>query len=205
LATREDRSLPAAAPTETERLVAWLRVPAIVLIGAGHGISSPQERGFNVALALFGIWAGCLLAWVYLRPVTARFALIATAADIVAITALVFLSGGAFSEARAAYFLVPVAVAFRFRPPLTALAGGAAIVAYLIQALADSNSNRPHAARSRPHRLPHLDHRRCGAPLLSARATDTADRRARRGQPAAGGRGAAGGGARASVACRGTP
>jgi two-component system, NarL family, sensor kinase len=147
LATREDRSVPAAAPTETERLVAWLRVPAIVLIGAGHGISSPQERGFNVALALFGIWAGCLLAWVYLRPVTARFALIATAADIVAITALVFLSGGAFSEARAAYFLVPVAVAFRFRPPLTALAGGAAIVAYLIQALADSNSNRPHATR----------------------------------------------------------
>jgi two-component system NarL family sensor kinase len=58
----------------------------------------------------------------------------------------VFLSGGAFSEARAAYFLVPVAVAFRFRPSLTALAGGAAIAAYLIQAIAD-NSSRPHATR----------------------------------------------------------
>jgi two-component system NarL family sensor kinase len=147
LATREERSLPAAAPTETERLVAWLRIPAIALIAAGHGLGNPQERGFYVALALFAVWAAGLLAWVYLRPVTARFALIATAADIAAITALVSLSGGAFSEARAAYFLVPVAVAFRFRPSLTALAGGAAIAAYLIQALADSNSTRPHATR----------------------------------------------------------
>jgi hypothetical protein len=102
LAKREERSLPAAAPTETERLVAWLRIPAIALIAAGHGLGNPQERGFYVALALFAVWAAGLLAWVYLRPVTARFALIATAADIAAITALVSLSGGAFSEARAA-------------------------------------------------------------------------------------------------------
>jgi two-component system NarL family sensor kinase len=148
LAKREERSLPAAAPTEeAERLVAWLRIPAIVLIGASHGLGNPQQRGFYPALAVFAVWAVGLLAWVYLRPVTARFALIATAADIAAITALVFLSGGAFSEARAAYFLVPVAVAFRFRPSLTALAGAAAIAAYLIQAMPDVNSSRPHAAR----------------------------------------------------------
>ena len=147
MGTPEERSLPAAAPTETERLVAWLRIPAIVLIGAGHGLGNPEERYFFVALAVFAAWAVCLLVWVYVRPVTARFALVATAADIVAITALVFLSGGAFSEARTAYFLVPVAVAFRFRPSLTALAGGAATAAYLIQASVDANSTRPHEAR----------------------------------------------------------
>lgn len=147
MATPEERSPPAAAPTETERLVAWLRIPAIVLIGAGHGLGNAEERYFFPALAIFAAWAVCLLVWVYVRPVTARFALVATAADIVAITALVFLSGGAFSEARTAYFLVPVAVAFRFRPPLTALAGAAATAAYLIQASVDSNTTRAHEAR----------------------------------------------------------
>ena len=147
MATPEERSPPAAAPTETERLVAWLRIPAIVLIGAGHGLGNPEERYFFPALAVFAVWAVGLLVWVYVRPVTARFALVATAADIIAITTLVFLSGGAFSEARTAYFLVPVAVAFRFRPSLTALAGVAATVAYLIQALVDSNTTRPHEVR----------------------------------------------------------
>lgn len=145
MATPEERSLTAAAATQTERLVAWLRIPAVALIGAGHGLGNQRENGFFVALGIFAAWSACVLVWVYARPVSQRFALFATAADIVAITALVSLSGGAFSEARAAYFLVPVTVAFRFRPALTALAGGAAIGAYLIQAAVDSGSSRPQA------------------------------------------------------------
>src|SRR5262249_22630137 len=42
--------------------------------------------------------------------------------------------GGAFSQARLAYFLIPVAVAFRFRPALTAAASAATVAAYLVQA-----------------------------------------------------------------------
>lgn len=142
----EDRSLPAAPLIETERLVGWLRLPAIALIGFGHGLQNPEESSFYVALGLFGAWSVGVLFWLYARTPSPRFALVTTAADIGAITALVFLSGGAFSEARTAYFLVPVAVAFRFRPSLTALAGGAAVLAYLIQAAVD-NSSRPDATR----------------------------------------------------------
>lgn len=145
MATPEERSLTAAAATQTERLVAWLRIPAVVLIGAGHGLGNQRENGFLLALGVFAAWSVGVLVWVHVRPVTERFALLATGADIGAITALVALSGGAFSEARAAYFLVPVTVAFRFRPTLTALAGGAATGAYLIQAAVDSGWDRPQA------------------------------------------------------------
>lgn len=147
MATPEDPRPSAVAATETERLVAWLRLPAVGLIGAAHGLANPREPGFVVALVLFAGWSAALLVWVYTRPVTERFALVATAADIAAVTALVFLSGGAFSEARAAYFLVPVAVAFRFRPLLTALAGGSAVAAYLVQASLDPGSDRQHVVR----------------------------------------------------------
>ena len=57
-----------------------------------------------------------MLALVYLRPAQAAFALVTTGVDIAAISVLAVLSGGAFSNARLAFFLVPVAVAFRFRP-----------------------------------------------------------------------------------------
>ncbi len=57
------------------------------------------------------------------------------------------LSGGAFSEARLTYFLVPIAVAFRFRPALTAAAAAATVAAYLIQAYAHPAAHRPDANR----------------------------------------------------------
>lgn len=93
------------------------------------------------------MWGVAVLVWVYLRPVSARFALVSTVVDVAAITALALLSGGAFSQARLAYFLVPLAVAFRFHPLFTALASAATIVAYLAQALADPAAHRPHADR----------------------------------------------------------
>ena len=61
-----------------------------------------------------------MLAWVYLRPAASGLRSSATAVDIAAISVLAVLSGGAFSHARLAFFLVPVAVAFRFRPSITA-------------------------------------------------------------------------------------
>ena len=52
------------------------------------------------------------------------------------ITVLAGLSGGPFSNARLAYFLIPVSVAFRFRPAVTAFAAAATVVAYVVQAVA---------------------------------------------------------------------
>ena len=145
---KEPAELAGAASTETERLVAWLRLLAIGLIAAGSFWGgSPTEEGFREAIVVFSAWGVGLIVWVYVRPVTRRIALVSTAVDVGSITALAILSGGAFSDARAAYFLIPIAVAFRFRPVFTAVAAGSTVVAYVIQAYADSASGRPGATR----------------------------------------------------------
>jgi two-component system NarL family sensor kinase len=137
------------AAYESERLVAWLRLPAIALIAAGQKLSHPEpaETAFTITLVIFAVWSAALLAWLYIRPISERLALAATAIDIAAITALAVLSGGPFSQARLAYFLVPVAVAFRFRPSVTAVAGAGSIAAYLGQAFAHPSASDPEATR----------------------------------------------------------
>ena len=66
-----------AATTETERLVAWLRLPAIALIVAGHGLShpNPNDTAFFVAIVVFAGWSAAVLAYVYMREVTVAFSL----------------------------------------------------------------------------------------------------------------------------------
>jgi two-component system NarL family sensor kinase len=130
-------------------VVAWLRVPAIGLIALGQSLEhpNPENTGFLVTLALFAAWSGAVLAWVYLRPVDARFALVATAVDIAAISVLAVLSGGAFSHARLALFLVPVAAAFRFRPSITSIAVVVTTAAYVIQAAVHPAAGQPEAVR----------------------------------------------------------
>jgi two-component system NarL family sensor kinase len=127
------------ATSEAERAVAWLRLPAVALIALGESIRPNDERAwFLVVLALFAVWTAGVLAWVHLRRAGERFALIATAVDIAAIGVLAVLSGGATSHARLAFFLIPVAVAFRFRPAFTALAVVLTTATYVIQAIASS-------------------------------------------------------------------
>lgn len=96
---------------------------------------------------MFSAWSAAALAYVYLRPVTFAAWVAATAVDVAAITTLAVLSGGAFSQARLAYFLVPIAVAFRFRPSVTAVAVASTVVAYLAQSFAHTASSRPEAER----------------------------------------------------------
>jgi two-component system, NarL family, sensor kinase len=137
------------ATTETERVVAWLRLPAIGLLALGQGLThpNPEQVGFLVMLAVYSAWSAGLLAWVYLRPATERLALAATGVDIAAISVLAVLSGGAFSHNRLAFFLIPVAVAFRFRPAVTAVAVVVTVAAYVIQAVLHPAASEPEAAR----------------------------------------------------------
>ena len=88
-----------------------------------------------------------MLAWVYLRTPGPRLALTATGVDIAAISVLAVLSGGAFSHARLAFFLVPVTVAFRFRPSTTAVAAIVTTSAYVLQAVAHPAFRQPQAVR----------------------------------------------------------
>jgi two-component system NarL family sensor kinase len=137
------------ATTEGERVVAWLRLPAIGLLALGQGLThpNPEQVGFLVMLAVYSAWSAGLLAWVYLRPATERLALAATGVDIAAISVLAVLSGGAFSHNRLAFFLIPVAVAFRFRPAVTAVAVVVTVAAYVIQAALHPAASEPEAAR----------------------------------------------------------
>jgi two-component system NarL family sensor kinase len=137
------------AAAEAERVVAWLRLPAIALIALSQSLSHPhpQRTGFLITLAIFSAWSVGILVWVYVRPAGQRLALATTAVDIAAISMLAVLSGGAYSHARLAYFLVPVAVAFRFRPAITAAAAVVTTAAYVTQAVAHPNLLLHHAAR----------------------------------------------------------
>jgi two-component system NarL family sensor kinase len=137
------------ATAEGERVVAWLRLPAIALLALGQGLSHPNQEqvAFLVTLAVYSAWSGGMLAWVHLRGASERLALAATGVDIAAISVLAVLSGGAFSHNRLAFFLVPVAVAFRFRPAITAVAVVVTVAAYVIQALLHPAANEPEATR----------------------------------------------------------
>jgi two-component system NarL family sensor kinase len=137
---------------------------------------NPATRAFDVAIAVVAVYALALLAWVYTRPVGRRFALLATGVDVGAITALAVLSGGAYSEARLAFFLIPITVAFRFQPSLTGLAAAATVVAYLAQALAHPAAKLSHADRFIAVQAGYLAWLGVAAVLLSA----VLDRRTRR-------------------------
>ena len=114
----------------------------------GESVSGPGEggRGFHLAIAVFAAWALGIVAWVHWRPAGEALGLLTSAVDIGAITALAFLSGGGFSQARVAYALVPITLAFRFRPGLAAAGGAAVVVAYLAQALSHPSRSGADAA-----------------------------------------------------------
>ena len=143
------RTIAPDAAAEAERVVAWLRVPAIGLLALGEGLEhpNPHSTAFLIALVGFSAWSAGMLAWVHLRPAGERLALAATAVDVAAISVLAVLSGGAFSHARLAFFLVPVAVAFRFRASITAVAALVTTTAYVVQAVAHPARSTPGAAR----------------------------------------------------------
>jgi two-component system, NarL family, sensor kinase len=142
-------ALAGEATASSERIVAWLRLPAIGLIALGETLTHPNtdKEGFYITLALYTAWSISTLVFVHLRAVGERVALVTTGVDIASISVLAVLSGGAFSEARLAFFLVPVTVAFRFRPAVTSAAVLVTTSAYVIQALAHPAVHQPDAVR----------------------------------------------------------
>jgi two-component system NarL family sensor kinase len=128
-------ALAAHAVGEAERIVAWLRLAVLVLLATGHSLPHPNHRdqAFAIALVVYGAFAAGVLAQVSLKGASRRLAVVTTGVDVAAVTTLAALSGGPFSQARLAYFLIPVAVALRFRPVVTAIAAITVVTAYLAQ------------------------------------------------------------------------
>lgn len=177
-ASPEAEGFASAAIREGERRVAWLRLAAVPIIYTAETLPHPNAASdaFTIAIAAAAAYAVAIFAWVHVKPVGQRFALSATGVDVGMITALAVLSGGAYSEARLAYFLIPLTVAFRFRPSLTALAAAATVVAYVVQAVAHPAVKLVHAGRFIGVQASYLAWLGLAAVLLSA----VIDRRTRR-------------------------
>jgi two-component system, NarL family, sensor kinase len=122
----------------TERVVAWLRLGAIGLYALGETIPhpNPHRAAFFAVLGAYALWAIGVLIYLDRRGTSPTVGVVLTAVDIAVITALAFLSGGPFSFAQDGYFLVPVSVAFRFRPRLTAISAVVSTVAYVLESVA---------------------------------------------------------------------
>jgi PAS domain S-box-containing protein len=163
---------PLLDPTavETERRVVWLRVDAVPILAAGQSLPhpNPEPTAFYTALGVFAALAALAVFWIYTRPATRSFVLGTIALDVAAFTALAFLSGGAFSPAWLAFFFVPLSVAFRVRPALTAFAGAAVLVAFLSQALAHPTAGGRDASLLIGQRAAYLAWVSLAAALLAA-------------------------------------
>ncbi|HVS84377.1 MAG TPA: ATP-binding protein [Gaiellaceae bacterium] len=121
----------------SERRVAWLRIAAVGLIAAAERLPhpNPNERAFTIATVAVLAYALAALAYAYVGAFDRRLVLAAIAVDVASISVLAYLSGGAFSNARLAYFLIPISVAFRFQWRMTVAATAAVVLAYNLQAI----------------------------------------------------------------------
>jgi two-component system NarL family sensor kinase len=128
-----------------EYAVAWLRLAAVGLFAGAERLPPGGDRGtaFFILLGAYLVWSISVLLIVHARGATPQQGLIALVVDIVVITVLSALSGGAFSDTRIGYVFIPLTVAFRYRPRLTFIATVVSVLAYVLQPLLDIGPDRP--------------------------------------------------------------
>ncbi|MGW0045490.1 sensor histidine kinase [Rhodococcus sp. NPDC003348] len=111
---------------QTVRVAAVLRLPLIVLI-ATLGPVVPVEHWmpavFWTVLACYAVVAVVWLAMVWRGRVGSWAGWVSTAVDITALLALCVASGAGTAQLLPVFFVLPVAVAFQYRPGLTAALG----------------------------------------------------------------------------------
>ncbi len=123
--------------------VALLRIALVPLIALGESAvdhPGPDSDLFVPLLLLAGLWAVGLLVAHALEaagrvPSLDRVARVEPVIDLIALGALTYTSGGPYSEARLAFFALPLVAAFRLRPALTAAWTGVAIAVYVLISL----------------------------------------------------------------------
>jgi two-component system NarL family sensor kinase len=137
-----------------ELAVALLRVLLIpvVVVGerriahpGGHSgaFASVVLAGSMYALVLLG---GAVRRWRHDRPAADAERRVEPFADLAWICALVYTSGGPFSQARVAFFALPIVAAFRLRPRLTACWSAIAVLAYVGVSLVHPAVHDPEAS-----------------------------------------------------------
>jgi two-component system, NarL family, sensor kinase len=120
--------------TEPLRVSAVLRLPLIVLIAMLVWIWEVDHWLPGFYAVILGCYAGAAVLWLVLvfrgpMPRWADWA--ATAVDVLVVSALCVVSGGATAALLPVFFLLPISVAFQDRPLLTASIGTGTAVGYL--------------------------------------------------------------------------
>ncbi|WP_072689901.1 sensor histidine kinase [Rhodococcus marinonascens] len=112
--------------TEAVRVTAILRLPLIGLMSLlGPVVRVPHWRP-DVFAALLTMYAAVALGWIFLvlvREVGPWAGWMSTAVDVLAVMSLSIASGGATSVLLPVFYLLPISVAFQYRPRLTAIVG----------------------------------------------------------------------------------
>ncbi|MDV7243781.1 MULTISPECIES: sensor histidine kinase [Rhodococcus] len=119
--------------TEAVRVTALLRLPLIglmALLGPVIHVSHWQPDVFTGLLIVYALVAVIWLAVVLIREVGPWAGWASTAVDVTAVLALCIASGGATSVLLPVFFLLPISVAFQYRPRLTAIVGLCTAVGY---------------------------------------------------------------------------
>ena len=121
--------------------MAVLRATLVAVIFASEQLTESMQLGgaqFYAVLGLAGVYAMVAIAVAVAPsgvPGTRALVRAEPVIDVWLLTALAYTSGGAFSDVRKAFFVVPLAAAFSERPRLTANWSLLAVAAFTLQAV----------------------------------------------------------------------
>lgn len=138
----------ASSPSRAEDLraglaMALLRLVLVPLVGVARSVvdtPGPDSDLFVPLLIVVGVYATVLVV-VHVLATLERLDLppgltrAEPVADLLAIAALTYTSGGPNSETRLAFLALPLVAAFRLRPALTAVWSAAAVLVYVLLSL----------------------------------------------------------------------
>ncbi len=116
-------------------MTAILRLPLIGLMALLGPVIRVTHWQPDVFAGLLIGYAAVALGWlifVLVRDVGPWAGWVSTAADVTAVVALCVVSGGATSVLLPVFFLLPISVAFQYRPRLTAIVGVCTAVGYQV-------------------------------------------------------------------------
>jgi two-component system NarL family sensor kinase len=134
-------------PGQADRRLGLIRVAAIPVIFVGERlVAHPtlESDPFDYILAAAAVYSLIALFLSYSRYRAVMPGVLYPALDLSFICALAYSSGGAFSQLRYAFFLLPVSAAFLLTPRLTAGVSVISVAAYVAVSL-----THPATARSR--------------------------------------------------------
>jgi two-component system, NarL family, sensor kinase len=121
-------------PPRAEGLLAVIRLTALPVVLIGERLVPYPQAGvrlFGPVFALAAVYAVLAAWWAWRRTGDDGVPAWQLTLDVMFLCALVYTSGGPFSEARYGFFVIPVAAALLARPRVTAAASVVALAGYV--------------------------------------------------------------------------